>query len=125
MRHIIILLTFVFTSLTASAQNYKNDGEPYDFYCEMTAEENLAGQLRLTLEWNTRPDFGREQLRDENGKKIEFASVVEMFNYMSKRGWKYVESYNYGNTLHFLFKKQVRTDEEAKEGLIFKSDKNK
>ena len=78
MRNLIIIFMMLFASLTASAQNYKNDGKPYYFYCEMTAQLNLAGKLRLTLEWDKQRTT--EYLRDDNGEKIEFASVVDMMN---------------------------------------------
>lgn len=117
-----LLLAFLMLStMSVCAQNYKNDGKPYYFYCEMTAQMNLSGKLRLTLEWNK--NRAPEQLRDENGEKIEFASVVDMMNYMSKRGWDMNQTYSYGNVVRFLFRKLVTTDEEAKDGLIFKSDK--
>lgn len=120
MRNLIIIFMMLFASLTASAQNYKNDGKPYYFYCEMTAQLNLAGKLRLTLEWDKQRTT--EYLRDDNGEKIEFASVVDMMNYMSKRGWEMNQTYVVQNVVRFLFRKLVTTDEEAKEGLHFKSD---
>ena len=121
MKKLILLFLFMLTSFTLSAQNYKNDGKPYYFYCQMTAFMNLAGKLRLTLQWDNQ--LYDENLRDENGKKIEFASVVDMLNYMSKRGWELNQTYTIQNVVRFLFRKLVTTDEEAKEGLHFKSDK--
>lgn len=122
-RMLFLMVTMLAISLTANAQNYKNDGKPYYFYCEMTANNNLASQLRLELQWDN--DDDAEDLRDENGKKIEFKSVVDMLNYMSRRGWDLAQTYEYDKHLRFLFRKLVTTDEEAKEGLIFKSDAKK
>lgn len=120
MKKIFILLAFAIIVIAANAQNYKNDGKPYYFYCEMTAQQNLGGQLRLTIQWDKQR--ANENLRDENGKKIEFNSVVEMINYMSRRGWDLTQTYQYDRVVRFLFRKLVTTDAEAKEGLYFKSD---
>ena len=120
MKKVIVLLFATVFSLNIAAQNYKNDGKPYYFYCQMTASKNLAGVLRLELEWDNKQD--NEYLRDQNGKKIEFASVVDMLNYMSRRGWDLKETYVIQNVIRFLFRKLVTNDDEAKEGLYFKSD---
>ena len=52
----------------------------------------------------------------------DFASRKFMMNYMSKRGWEMNQTYVVQNVVRFLFRKLVTTDEEAKEGLHFKSD---
>ena len=120
MKKLIMILLAITFSLNISAQNYKNDGKPYYFYCQMTATKNLTGVLRLELEWDNKED--NEFLRDENGKKIEFVSVVDMLNYMSRRGWELNKTYVVQNVIRFLFRKLVTNDDEAKEGLYFKSD---
>ena len=40
----------------------------------------------------------------ENGKKIEFVSVVDMLNYMSRRGWELNKTYVVQNVIRFLFR---------------------
>ena len=120
MKKVIMILLAITFSLNIAAQNYKNDGKPYYFYCQLTAKQNLSGVLRLELEWDNKQD--NEYLRDQNGKKIEFASVVDMLNYMSRRGWDLKETYVVQNVIRFLFRKLVTNDDEAKEGLYFKSD---
>ena len=62
----MILLAMTF-SLNIFAQNYKNDGKPYYFYCQMTTTKNLSGVLRLELEWDNKQD--NEYLRDEMGRR--------------------------------------------------------
>ena len=120
MKKSILLFTFVLLTLGIYAQNVKNDGKPYAFYCQLVGMKNLSDQLRLRILWNNIKT--ENNLRDENGKKIEFATMVDAMNYMSKRGWDYVECITYGNVVHYLFRKYVKTDEEAKEDLYFESD---
>lgn len=121
-------LLVVLLSASVYSQNYKNDGQPYAFYCQLKGYENLAGQLRLKILWNNMKE--ENNLRDKDGKKIEFSTMVDAMNYMSKRGWEYVDNVIYKdgshNVVHYIFKKIVTKDEDAKEGLYFETDfKNK
>lgn len=124
MKKVLLFALFAVFSLVVNAQNYKNDGKPYAFYCQLVGFKNLAAQLRLKVLWNNMKD--ENNLRDENGKKIEFTTMVDAMNYMSKRGWDYVECVTYkegtNNVVHYIFRKYVTNDEEAKEGLYFESD---
>jgi hypothetical protein len=124
MKKVLLFALFAVFSLVVNAQNYKNDGKPYAFYCQLVGFKNLAAQLRLKVLWNNMKD--ENNLRDENGKKIEFNTMVDAMNYMSKRGWDYVECVTYkegtNNVVHYIFRKYVTNDEEAKEGLYFESD---
>lgn len=122
---LFVVLSMLFCmSTSVSAQNYKNDGKPYDFFCQLRFKTNLAGKLRMEVLW----DSQRKEvyLRTQDGEKIEFASTVDAMNYMSKRGWTYVENvvYQDGSSMlvHYMFKKTVTKDEEAKEGLYFNTD---
>ena len=124
MKKIIVLLFVFLSSISVSAQNYKNDGKPYAFYCQLVGFKNLNGQLRLKVLWNNIRT--ENNLRNENGEKIEFFTMVDAMNYMSKRGWDYVECVTYkdgsSNVVHYIFRKYVTNDEEAKEGLYFETD---
>lgn len=119
MKKVIILLFATVFSLNIAAQNFKNDGKPYYFYCELTAVENLKAKILITLNWSNKQI---ENVVDKNGERIQFNSTVDVLNYMSKRGWDLTQTYEYEGVLRFLFRKLVTNDDEAKEGLYFKSD---
>ena len=120
----ILLFAFLFVSVFANAQNVKNDGKPYAYYCQLVGSRNFGGKLRVEILWDNKGDA--HHLRTEKGEKIEFKSMVDGMNYMSKRGWDYVEIVVYSegtrNVVHYIFRKYVTNDEEAKEGLHFKED---
>ena len=124
MKKFFVLFLLFWGICYANAQNYKNDGKPYAFYCQLVGFKNLAGQLRLKVLWDNIKD--ENNLRNEKGEKIEFYTMVDAMNYMSKRGWDYVECVTYkdgaNNVVHYIFRKFVSKDEEAKEGLYFESD---
>ena len=120
MKKLLLLGLLSVFSFVSYAQNYTNDGKPYDYFCMMQGLKNLSGVLRIQIIWNNTEKH--ENLRDEKGEKVEFKSIVDMLNYMSKRGWIYVEQITYDNVHNYLFKKTVTNDDEAKEGLYFESD---
>lgn len=122
MKKLLILMMTILLCLPMFAQNYENDGKPYYFYCQISGSFNLGGKLRLSILWK---DKEENELRNEKGEKIEFKNMIEIINYMSKRGWEYVESNPSTNSLSYLFKKQVTKDEDAHKGIYFKSDFNK
>lgn len=55
---------------------------------------------------------GKEQdVRDENGKKLLFNSMVDALNFMSKRGYTFIQAYtitaaNKENVYHYLMKRK-------------------
>lgn len=66
------------------------------------------------------------KLVDQNGKDVVFNSMVDGMNYMSERGWEFVQAYvvteGNQNVYHWLMTKEVNSDEDIKTGLILKSD---
>lgn len=124
MKKIFVLFVLFLMCFSVKAQTVKNDGKPYAFYCQIVGWENLAGQLRVKMLWDNQKM--ENNLRDENGQKIEFYTMVDAMNYMSKRGWDYVECVTYAqggkNVVHYIFRKMVTKDEEAKEDIYFESD---
>lgn len=115
MKKILLAAMFAISALTCNAQ------EKYPYYCTINGSYNLAMKIRIELEWGDSKD--KRYLRDENGKKIEFNNLIDILNYMSKRGWEFVTIAEYDKCIHFVIRKMVSSPEEAKEGLRFDSDK--
>ena len=64
----IIFVAFLFVSVIASAQNIKNDGEPYEVYCALQGESQLFGKFKLKrFIWGEEKD--EINLTDEKGKR--------------------------------------------------------
>lgn len=72
------------------------------------------GQL-FTKNVNITIDFGQKSgyfeqsfIRDKNGKKIRFYTVVDALNYMKHLGWEFIDAYaitiGNSNVYHYLFK---------------------
>lgn len=105
---------FLILPLSVKSQNYKNEGEPYDYYCFV--DRIIDNSYQITLDWHY-------YLGDEKEEKLSFHSGIHVINYMSKRGWKFVGTYSKslvgwgGDGVGLMFVKKVRTDNESKEGL--------
>lgn len=120
MKKLFVILILSMSLSLVYSQNILKESAPYMFYCELFGKENFADQLRLKIYWNN--SKYANNLRDQDGNKVEFCNLSDMFNYMSKRGWEYVESINVEGVYHFIFRKEVSSDEEAKKGLYFETD---
>jgi hypothetical protein len=48
--------------------------------------------------------------------------LVEVANYLAKRGWKMRDCESFMDNIFIIFAKSIRKDSEAKEGLYFDTD---
>ena len=52
------------------------------------------------------------QVRDENGKKMEFNTMIDALNFMSKNGYEFVQAYAFAvenqNVYHYLLRKKTQ-----------------
>ena len=116
MKKILLLAVFTVLSLTTNAQNFKNDGKPYSSYCIITNYIDSWIQIKgLGLQYF-------KDLYDEKGEKVKATNDADALTYMSKWGWEFVSISIDNNSKCFILKKTVNNDNEAKEGLYFKSD---
>lgn len=64
------------------------------------------------------------EMVDENGKEIDFNSMVDAANYMSEKGWNFQQAYTSfyeGNVIHhWIFYKEADSQEEAGKGIMTK-----
>lgn len=91
-------------------------------YCMVLATSKLLS-TKLTIQ----VDFGQEwsfwkdkrSMKDEGGKKLEFNSVIDAFNYMAAQGWEYVNAYaitvGNQNVYHYVLKRKLTEEEKSSE----------
>ena len=117
----LLLFCLLTISLFVNGQDIKGDTKPYDYYCVYYGEAQLSGRIKpLKLIWGELKE--EVELYSPEGKKIKFNNMVEVANYMSKRGWEYVDCKVYLGNFAVFFKKTVTNDKQAKEGLYFDTD---
>jgi len=77
-----------------------------EVYCELLGKGTLfSGKVKVSV------DYGNEvtYLKDTEGKKLKFESMIGAMNYMAENGWTYVNSYvvtiGDANVYHYLMRK--------------------
>lgn len=110
---IIVAVISISASAMAQQTNY--------VYCELVGTQKL-----LSTKVNVRADYGQkaswwrgvDYIADENGKKVDFNSMVDAMNYMGSQGWEFVQAYVVTiasqNVYHWLLKKTITTEEKQK-----------
>ena len=121
MKKLILFFALCLVVFGAQAQDTVLN-KPYYYYCQFVGDMIINGRVRpIKLVWNNEKDD--QILVDQQGNEIVFYTMVDVINYMSKRGWELDNIMPWNNSwFYFYFKKQVTNDAEAKEGLYFKSD---
>ena len=96
-------------------------------YCSIVGRTLLTGvtKIRISIDMglNRLGDWSNT-LKDENGSDIKFNTMMDALNYMSLKGWSYVDAYTIGDSkqgyvYHFILCKEVHDSKEALDGLYF------
>ena len=98
------------------------------YYCEIKGhEKDLSSGLKIVFDMGVSRVYdliglsSKQKLVDEQGEEINFNSMVNAGNYLSGKGWKFVQAYSsvYGGycILHWIFSKEANSPEEAMQGI--------
>lgn len=129
MRSIFVSL-FIILSVSVSAQAKR-------YYCEVKGiEKELTSGLKIVFDFGNSPVYSawgglksKQKLVDEKGEEIPFNSMVDAGNYLSDKGWTFVQAYTsvYGSQaiVHWIFVKEATSPEEAVKGIMTKDNYNK
>lgn len=110
MRKLLFTIILLFATLSMNAENF--------IYCELVGTgKMLSNKVKVQVDYGQETSFwkGISYMKDENGKNVEFNSMVDAMNYFGKQGWEFVQAYTVTtgnqNVYHWLLKKEV-TEEE-------------
>lgn len=107
------------------------------YYCEVKGvEKALTSGLKIVFDFGNNPVYSawgglksKQKLVDEKGEEIPFNSMVDAGNYLSDKGWTFVQAYTsvYSSQaiVHWIFVKEATSPEEAVKGIMTKDDYNK
>ena len=121
---------FIMIAVSASAQTKR-------YYCEVKGvDKALKSGLKIVFDFGNYPVYSawgglksKQKLVDEKGEEIPFNSMVDAGNYLSDKGWTFVQAYTsvYGSQaiVHWIFVKEATSPEEAVKGIMTKDDYNK
>lgn len=110
MRKLLFIIALLFAALGINAENF--------VYCELVGTGKLfSNKVNVQVDYGQETSFwkGIDYIKDENGNKRQFNSMVDAMNFFGKQGWEFVQAYvittQSQNVYHWLMKKAV-TDEE-------------
>ena len=130
MKKVFIIIMMALMSLGAQAQSVNQPGEKYPVYCSVKGYNFWGvGKVKVQLDLGYKTS-NFETLLDENGKQIKFNTMMEVINYMAKRGWEldkvcfFTEGMSKTNVANYIMKKYVTDDSEIRAGISTQADKD-
>ncbi len=118
MKKLILSISFVFMGIIATFSQTVNDVPIKDVDVEYV---QIVGTAKLfSTKVKIQIDFGQStklftkrkqtQVKDKNGKLVEFNSMIDALNFMSSNGYDFVSAYaitlGNQNVYHFLLKRR-------------------
>lgn len=129
MKKLMLVLAFMMAVCSAQAQSENQPGEKYPVYCSVKGYNFWGvGKVKVILDLGNRTK-NFESLLDESGKQIKFNTMMEVINYMAKRGWEldqvcfFTEGMSRTNVANYILKKYIKDDNEIREGLNTQDEK--
>lgn len=107
------------------------------YYCEVKGiQKGFSSGLKIVFDFGNNPVYSawtvlkdKQKFVDENGVEIQFYSMVDAGNYMSEKGWDFLQAYTsiYDSNaiVHWIFVKEAESPEEAVSGIMTKDDYEK
>ena len=130
MKKVFIIIMMALMSLGAQAQSVNQPGEKYPVYCSVKGYNFWGvGKVKVQLDLGYKTS-NFETLLDENGKQIKFNTMMEVINYMAKRGWEldqvcfFTEGMTKTNVANYILKKYITDDSEIRAGISTQADKD-
>jgi len=123
---IVLMAMCVSIIVVGFAQN--NESRKNYIYCELIGQEKvLSNKVKIQVDFGQKTSFWKggadKMMKDNNGKAIEFNSLVDAMNYFGAQGWELVQAFavteptglnGQQNVYHWILKKEI-TAAEAKE----------
>ena len=125
MKKLILLSLIVLMSVPMFAQENTSNEKTRDsfLYAEILGYSKLLStKVSVTIDFGQNTTlFEDTRLRDENGKVINFNSMVDAMNWMGAQGWEFVQAYTASegdqSVYHWLLKLNLKylTPEQVQE----------
>ena len=110
-----LFVLFTLACLNASAQGIGDTNKSYYYYLQMFPLSYVGSKSWKAHIWMD--DQEPYVICDDNNEQKKFAGAMQIVNFLSKAGWEYVSRDNINGQLHYIFRKLVQSDEDAKIGL--------
>ena len=115
-----LLLTLIITISALAAKSQTVNGISLDkidaTYIDIVEYRKfVSNKVNILLDYGQRSHilYNEEQfVKDENGKDMEFNSIIDALNFLSTYGFEYIDSYvtvsKESSTCHFLLKRKEK-----------------
>ncbi len=128
---LFVMMLCIMCSINSFAQQPEQKSGTYRVYCELIGTGKLfSSKLTVNLDFGQKSSFwtgNKGTLVDDNGKPLDFNSMVDAMNFMGRLDWKFVQAYvvttSNQNVYRWLLYKDVRNDEEIHQGFRVNGDK--
>lgn len=117
MKKSLLLLVILFTIKVVLAQDVL---QPKEAFCQIVGiYQLLSDQLTIEIDYGDYLPVGKNrELTDDEGRKLQFNSMMHALNFMNAHGWEYIDAYvvtrSNTNIYHYTLKKPF--NELTKEG---------
>ena len=130
MKKLLLMIAIAMASLSVNAQSVSNPGEKYPVYCAVKGYNFWGvGKVKVMLDFGAKvKNF--ETLIGDDGKQIKFNTMMEVINYMAKRGWELDRTYiitegmSKQNVINYVLKKYVVNDDEIRKDIVTEPEKD-
>ncbi|MBN1989417.1 MAG: hypothetical protein JW783_08485 [Bacteroidales bacterium] len=125
MKKLLLAFAIAISALAIKAQTV--NGIPLDkidvTYIDIVEYRKfVSDKVNIQLDYGQRSHilYNEERfVKDENGKDMEFNSMMDALNFLSKYGYEYIDSYvtrsKESSTSHFLLKRKEKPNENKPE----------
>ena len=107
-----LFVLFAMLPYSSFAQNFQNDGNKYEVYCDVTCRVGIKKSIDIII------NNEEYVIKDKDGATIKTKDVTSTLNLLSKRGWQLVTSSQSQNgtsgaqDMHYIVKKEISDDSE-------------
>ena len=125
------MMLCIMCSINSFAQQPEQKNGTYRVYCELVGTGKLfSSKVTVNLDFGQKSSFwtgNKGILVDDNGKPLDFNSMVDAMNFMGRLDWKFVQAYvvttSNQNVYRWLLYKDVKNDEDIHQGFKVNGDK--
>jgi hypothetical protein len=111
----LLLLVLLSIPTFCFAQTDTTTVKPHEQYCMVLATSKLfSTKVTVSVDFGQETSFWRYndgRIKDEQGKVVNFNSVIDALNFMATKGWLFVNAYaitvSGQNVYHYVMRKPI------------------
>jgi len=119
MKNALLFIFLLFSSINLFSQEVieLDKSRAKEEYCMLLVSQKfLSTKVKIDVDFGQKMSFWKNTtaVKDIEGKRKEFNSVIDALNYMSSEGWEFVNAYSLTvsdqNVLHYVLKRNLKNN---------------